>query len=76
MAHTLKHVLIDIDTTNAAFNDYPHEPGMAEYEVGRILLALAGRLRAGERLTLLRDLNGNHVGTVTYHTSEETHEDE
>ena len=48
---------IEIETDNAAFNDYQ------EQEVARILKDLAGKAEAGYSLNIpLYDLNGNKVG--------------
>ena len=68
----LEQIMLGIETTNAAFVDGGECPDAAEFEVGRILLVLAGRLRNGERPHRLRDLNGNTVGGVTYQVSEDT----
>lgn len=51
---------ININCSNAAFDDAP------EIELARILSHLVNELREGIRPTVLIDLNGNTVGTVTY----------
>lgn len=49
---------IEIETSNAAFEDHPSA------ETARILRELAHALERGEAPTLLRDINGNVVGVV------------
>ena len=60
----MENLTLSIDTTNAAFEDTG-----VESEVARILKALAERIeregaKAGQEF-VLRDLNGNKVGTAT-----------
>lgn len=56
----MEKIVIAIRTTNAAFDDQPHE------EVARILTELAEKLRRGREPEKLLDINGNAVGIVEY----------
>lgn len=60
----MENITISIETSNAAFKD-----AGVNYEVARILSQLAERIKndgmdAGE-VFILRDENGNKVGTAT-----------
>lgn len=70
MAHKLEKITIEIETTNAAFDDASLGPDAAEWEVGRILLTAGALLRGNERPHTLKDFNGNTVGRVVYHQGE------
>lgn len=64
--------IIEIDTSNAAFEDKP------EYEISRILRVLAAKVENGHRFDFnLRDTNGNKVGfAFLEEVDEESEEDE
>ena len=55
----MKSVTIKIATHNAAFED-------PDREVARILHEASVRLALGDRISVLRDINGNVVGSVEY----------
>lgn len=48
---------MELETSNAAFAGYPFD------EVARILREVATRVEDGERRGVLRDINGNLVGS-------------
>lgn len=56
----IRSLTIALDCQNAAFG------GDGKEEIARILKTLAWRLSNGHEPTLLRDANGNSVGTVAY----------
>lgn len=56
--------LIEIDTSNDAFEDL-------EFELGRILRAAARKVEFGELDFKLRDSNGNTVGSAYLEDDEE-----
>ena len=60
----MKSITITIKTENAAFEDNPGE-------LGRILRELAGRVDGGYETTIVKDINGQTVGTVTVDEGEE-----
>jgi len=54
----MSKIIITINTDNAAFAD--------EDEAPRILKELSKRMEIGDFPTMLRDINGNCVGSVEY----------
>jgi hypothetical protein len=57
----MENIKLMIETTNDAFAD-----GNEKNEVARILRELADKLENGNEPTIMRDYNGNVVGTVIY----------
>ena len=56
----MKKIIIEIKTTNDAFEGY------MEQELSRILYNLTERIEEGRRPRKLMDINGNTVGKVEY----------
>lgn len=54
----MEKINIEINTGNAAFED--------ERELPRVLRELAIKFELGSEPKILKDLNGNKVGTISY----------
>jgi len=54
----MSKIIITINTDNAAFDD--------EDELRRILKELSERIEISDFPTMLRDINGNYVGSIEY----------
>ena len=57
-------IRIEFETSNAAFQEYPHGDGNWEEEVKRIMKQATDFLIGDMRNEKLRDSNGNTVGRV------------
>ena len=55
----MESIKIEIKTTNSAFEDF------AEMEVVRILKKLISDIEQAKEVDVLRDINGNNVGSVS-----------
>jgi len=58
----MSKIIITIDTDNAAFDDEDEAPRILR----RILKELSERIEISDFPTMLRDINGNYVGSVEY----------
>lgn len=62
-------IRIIFETSNAAFQDYPHGDGNWENEVKYVMKQATEFLVGDMRVEKLRDSNGNTVGTVWVSTT-------
>jgi hypothetical protein len=51
-------IKVEFETENAAFEEYK------DLEVARIFREMADKIEAGVPIEVVRDINGNRVGTV------------